>query len=84
MIESNPPSYDSAVERNNAFLSAFDESHNNKNHIDNTTTNHNEIEVEEEIPQYLLDILNLLEIADEYFCDPTQNYLKEVCEVVLY
>jgi hypothetical protein len=35
------------------------------------------------VPLGLARVLNLLQIADEYLCDPSHGHLKEICEVVL-
>lgn len=38
---------------------------------------------EDGVPLVLLRVLNLLDIADEYLCGPSQGHLKEICEVIL-
>jgi hypothetical protein len=38
---------------------------------------------EDGVPLTLLRLLNLLDMADEYLCGPSQGHLKELCEVVL-
>lgn len=65
--------------QNNNMIDDNYQMNQNNNNINNDMSNDNE----EDIPNYLLEVLNILDIVDEYFCSSSQNYLKEVCEVIL-